>query len=41
MPQMQKVGYIGVANQNTPANKIYWQKADGGYESKTLDANTG
>ncbi|KQX03757.1 peptidase [Acinetobacter sp. Root1280] len=36
-----KSWYIGVANQNTPANKIYWQKADGGYESKTLDANTG
>ena len=36
-----KSWYIGVANQNTPANKVYWQKADGGYESKTLDANTG
>lgn len=36
-----KSWYIGIAHPNTPVNKIYWQKADGGYESKTLDANTG
>ncbi|MEN8410720.1 PepSY-associated TM helix domain-containing protein [Acinetobacter bereziniae] len=36
-----KSWYIGIANPNSPVNKIYWQKADGGYESKTLDANTG
>lgn len=33
--------YIGVANQDSPVNKVYWQKADGGYEVKTLDASTG
>lgn len=33
--------YIGVANQDSPVNKVYWQKADGGYESKTLNASTG
>ncbi|NUG06407.1 PepSY domain-containing protein, partial [Acinetobacter bereziniae] len=36
-----KSWYIGIANPNSPVNKVYWQKADGGYESKTLDANTG
>ena len=36
-----KSWYIGAANPHTPVNKIYWQKADGQYESKTLDANTG
>lgn len=36
-----KSWYIGVANSDTPVNKIYWQKADGAYENKTLDANTG
>lgn len=36
-----KSWYIGVANQNIPVNKIYWQKADGAYDSKTLDATTG
>ena len=36
-----KSWYIGVANQASPVNKIYWQKADGGYERKTLDASTG
>ncbi|MEG0651334.1 MAG: PepSY-associated TM helix domain-containing protein, partial [Acinetobacter sp.] len=36
-----KSWYIGVANTDVPVNKIYWQKADGAYESKTLDANTG
>lgn len=36
-----KSWYIGVANQSMPVNKIYWQKADGGYDSKTLDAATG
>ena len=33
--------YIGIANQDSPVNKVYWQKADGGYEVKTLDASTG
>ena len=33
--------YIGVANQDSPVNKVYWQKVDGGYEVKTLDASTG
>lgn len=33
--------YIGAATPNLPVNKIYWQKADGGFESKTLDATTG
>lgn len=32
---------IGVANQDVPVNKIYWQKADGAFEVKTLDATTG
>ena len=36
-----KSWYIGIANQASPVNKIYWQKADGGYERKTLDASTG
>lgn len=36
-----KTWYIGVANSQSPVNQIYWQKADGGYESKTLDATTG
>ncbi len=27
--------YIGVASPSSPVNKIYWQKADGGYENKT------
>ncbi len=36
-----KSWYIGVASPEHPVNQIYWQKADGGYESKTLDANTG
>lgn len=36
-----KSWYIGVANQASPVNKIYWQKADGGYERKTLDGSTG
>ena len=36
-----KTWYIGVAHTDTPVNKIYWQKQDGGYESKTLDAATG
>ncbi|MGE8540020.1 MAG: PepSY-associated TM helix domain-containing protein [Acinetobacter sp.] len=36
-----KSWYIGVANQSMPVNKIYWQKADGAYDSKTLDAATG
>ena len=33
--------YISVANQDAPVNKIYWQKADGGYDAKTLNASTG
>lgn len=32
---------IKVADQLSPVNKIYWQKSDGAYESKTLNANTG
>lgn len=32
---------IEVANSTSPVNKIYWQKAEGGYENKTLDATTG
>lgn len=33
--------YIGVASQDSPVNKVYWQKADDGYEVRTLDASTG
>lgn len=36
-----KSWYIGVANAHEPVNKVYWQKADGGFESKTLDAYMG
>ncbi|MFW2122457.1 PepSY-associated TM helix domain-containing protein [Acinetobacter ursingii] len=36
-----KTWYIGVASEQSPVTNIYWQKADGGYESKTLDATTG
>lgn len=36
-----KSWYISLANQENPVNKMYWEKATGGYESKTLDANTG
>ena len=36
-----KSWYIGVATPQTPVNQIYWQKADGSYQSKTLDASTG
>ncbi|MCU4412960.1 PepSY domain-containing protein [Acinetobacter sp. WU_MDCI_Axc73] len=36
-----KSWYIGVATKQSPVTNIYWQKADGGYESKTLDATTG
>lgn len=36
-----KSWYIGVASKQSPVTNIYWQKQDGGYESKTLDANTG
>ena len=36
-----KSWYIGIASPEHPVNQIYWQKADGAYESKTLDANTG
>lgn len=39
--QDAKSWYIGVASNESPVNHIYWQKADGGYESKTLDANSG
>ena len=31
-----KSWYIGVASEQLPVNKIYWQKADGGYESKKV-----
>lgn len=36
-----KSWFIGIATPESPVNTIYWQKADGGYESKTLDANSG
>lgn len=36
-----KSWYIGVASEQSPVTNIYWQKKQGGYESKTLDANTG
>lgn len=36
-----KTWYLKVANSEEPVNKIYWEKASGGYESKSLDANTG
>jgi len=36
-----KSWYVSLANQENPMNKMYWEKATGGYESKTLDANTG
>lgn len=36
-----KYWYIGAATPSSPVTKIYWQKLDGGYDSKTLDANTG
>ncbi|WPO66022.1 PepSY-associated TM helix domain-containing protein [Acinetobacter haemolyticus] len=36
-----KSWFFSVANQEQPVNKIYWEKADGAYESRTLDANTG
>lgn len=36
-----KSWYVSFANQENPVNKMYWEKATGGYESKTLDANTG
>ncbi|NAR53420.1 PepSY domain-containing protein [Acinetobacter haemolyticus] len=36
-----KSWFFSVANQEQPVNKIYWEKADDAYESRTLDANTG
>ncbi|MCH7335017.1 PepSY-associated TM helix domain-containing protein [Acinetobacter sp. NIPH 2699] len=36
-----KSWYLGVANTEQPVNKIYWEKANGGYESRNLDINTG
>ena len=33
--------FIQVAHEHMPVNKIYWQKADGSYESKILNPNTG
>jgi len=36
-----KSWFLSVATQEQPVNKIYWEKADGAYESRTLDANTG
>ena len=36
-----KSWYLNIANHEEPVNKIYWEKATGGYESRNLDANTG
>lgn len=36
-----KSWYLNIANPEEPVNKIYWEKATGGYESRNLDANTG
>lgn len=36
-----KSWFIAVATAESPVNSIYWQKADGGYERKILDANSG
>ena len=36
-----KTWYIGIATVHSPVNKIYWQKQDGAYESKTLHPSTG
>ena len=36
-----KSWYLNIANHEQPVNQMYWKKADGGYESRTLDANTG
>ncbi|WP_445115624.1 PepSY-associated TM helix domain-containing protein [Acinetobacter sp. WZC-1] len=33
--------YINIATPAHPVNDIFWQKADGGYDKKTLDARTG
>ncbi len=32
-----KSWYIGVASEKSPVNNVYWQKADGGFERKTLN----
>ncbi|MCH7313167.1 PepSY-associated TM helix domain-containing protein [Acinetobacter sp. ANC 3882] len=36
-----KSWYLSIANHEEPVNKMYWEKASGGYESRSLDANTG
>lgn len=36
-----KSWYLKIANHEEPVNKMYWEKASGGYESRTVDANTG
>jgi uncharacterized iron-regulated membrane protein len=36
-----KSWYLKVANQEEPVNRMYWEKATGGYESRSLDANSG
>lgn len=36
-----KSWYIGVASEKSPVNNVYWQKADGGFERKTLNPATG
>lgn len=36
-----KSWYIGVANEKQPVNEIFIEKADGGFDKKTLDATTG
>ncbi|ENW04955.1 PepSY-associated TM helix domain-containing protein [Acinetobacter beijerinckii] len=36
-----KSWYLKVANQEEPVNRMYWEKAIGGYESRSLDANSG
>lgn len=35
-----KSWHISIADQLSPVNQIYWQKNDGTFERKTLDANT-
>lgn len=36
-----KTWMINLANEQKPVNQLYWQKADGAYENKILDPNTG
>lgn len=35
-----KTWTINIANEQKPVNQLYWQKADGAYENKTLNPNT-